>query len=105
MQQCAAEDLGIEFEFTAPDTPQQNGVVERAFATQIGREKQPCCRLDSILTEMQHQTLVQSYANHDTFGKPPSGAGRSICEVLLARGLVQQALSILERLQRHIICG
>ena len=43
-QQCAAEDLGIEFEFTAPDTPQQNGVVERAFATQIGKEKQPCCR-------------------------------------------------------------
>ena len=31
------EDWGIQFEFTAPGTPQQNGVVERAFATLYGR--------------------------------------------------------------------
>ena len=29
-------DLGIIFEHTAPGTPQQNGVVERAFATVMG---------------------------------------------------------------------
>ena len=30
-------ELGINFEYTAVDTPQQNGVVERAFATLYGR--------------------------------------------------------------------
>ena len=34
---CESEGLGIEFEFTAPGTPQQNGVVERAFPTLLGR--------------------------------------------------------------------
>ena len=29
--------LGIKFEYTAPNTPQQNGVVERKFATLYGR--------------------------------------------------------------------
>ena len=29
--------MGIQFEFTAPNTPQQNGVVERGFATLIDR--------------------------------------------------------------------
>ena len=31
------EGLGIIFEYTAPNTPQQNGRVERAFATLYGR--------------------------------------------------------------------
>jgi hypothetical protein len=31
------ENLGITFEYTAPGTPQQNGLVERAFATLTGR--------------------------------------------------------------------
>jgi len=26
------KELGIVFEYTAPGTPQQNGVIERAFA-------------------------------------------------------------------------
>ena len=30
-------ELGIIFEYTAPGTPQQNGVVERAFVTVMGR--------------------------------------------------------------------
>ena len=34
---CKREGLGINFEFTAPGTPQHNGVVERAFATLFGR--------------------------------------------------------------------
>ena len=29
--------MGIKFEYTAPGTPQQKGVVERAFVTLIGR--------------------------------------------------------------------
>ena len=36
-KQCQAEGLGITFEFTARETPQQNGKVERAFATLYGR--------------------------------------------------------------------
>jgi hypothetical protein len=34
---CAKEGLGIQFEYTAPGTPQQNGRVERKFATLYGR--------------------------------------------------------------------
>ena len=36
-QNCKKEGLVIAFEYTAPGTPQQNGVVERAFATLYGR--------------------------------------------------------------------
>ena len=32
-------DLGIIFEYTAPGTPQQNGVVERAFVTVMGQAR------------------------------------------------------------------
>ena len=31
------KELGISFEYTAPGTPQQIGVVERAFVTVMGR--------------------------------------------------------------------
>ena len=34
---CNKKELGVKFEFTAPDTPQQNGKVERKFATLYGR--------------------------------------------------------------------
>ena len=33
------KELGIIFEYTAPGTPQQNGVVERAFVTVMGRSR------------------------------------------------------------------
>jgi len=36
---CIENDLGIIFEYTAPGTPQQNGVVERAFATMLGKTR------------------------------------------------------------------
>ena len=36
---CIDKELGIMFEYTAPGTPQQNGVVERAFATMIGKTR------------------------------------------------------------------
>ena len=32
-------EFGIIFEYTAPGTPQQNGVVERAFVTVMGRAR------------------------------------------------------------------
>ena len=37
---CKREGLGIDFEFTAPGTPQLNGVVEREFATLFGRVRE-----------------------------------------------------------------
>ena len=33
------KELGIIFEYTAPGTSQQNGVVERAFVTVMGRAR------------------------------------------------------------------
>ena len=36
-QRCKQEGLGIGFKFTAPNTPQQNGRIERRFATLYGR--------------------------------------------------------------------
>jgi transposase InsO family protein len=36
-KECLKEGLGIQFEWTAPGTPQQNGRVERKFATLFGR--------------------------------------------------------------------
>ena len=36
-------DLGIIFEYTAPGTPQQNGVVERAFV--MCQSKEESCRV------------------------------------------------------------
>jgi len=35
---CIEKDLGIIFEYTAPGMPQQNGVVERAFATMLEKQ-------------------------------------------------------------------
>jgi transposase InsO family protein len=31
------KDLNIKFEFTAPNSPQQNGKIERKFATLYGK--------------------------------------------------------------------
>ena len=36
---CIEKDLGIVFEYTAPGTPQQNGVVKRAFLTMLGKTR------------------------------------------------------------------
>ena len=38
-RQCAKQNLGIIFEFTAPGTPQQNSVVERKIPTLMGRSR------------------------------------------------------------------
>ena len=38
-KECVEKELGIVFEYTAPGTPQQNGVVERAFATMLGKTR------------------------------------------------------------------
>ena len=34
---CLSKGLGITFQFTAPNTPQQNGAIEQSFAMSYGR--------------------------------------------------------------------
>lgn len=36
---CINKELGIIFQYTAPRTTQQNGIVERAFATLLGKTR------------------------------------------------------------------
>ena len=36
---CIDKELGIVFEYTALRTPQQNGIVERAFVTMLGKTR------------------------------------------------------------------
>ena len=38
-RESGKNELGIIFEYTAPGTPQQNGVVEKAFVTVMGRAR------------------------------------------------------------------
>jgi len=38
-QECLRLGLDIQFEYTAPGTPQQNGVVERFFPSLMGRAR------------------------------------------------------------------
>jgi transposase InsO family protein len=47
------KDLNIEFEFTAPNTPQQNGKIERKFATVYGKMRAMlnCVKLTPHLRE------------------------------------------------------
>ena len=36
-EECMKQGLGVTFEYTLPNTPQQNGKVERNFTTLYGR--------------------------------------------------------------------
>ena len=46
--------MNPRFEFSAPGTPQQNGVVERAFATLY----------DRVQAMLNYQILKVTYVNH-----------------------------------------
>jgi len=41
------EGLGVNFEYSAPNTPQQNGQVERRFATLYGRVRDKLKSVDT----------------------------------------------------------
>jgi hypothetical protein len=58
---CKREGLGINFEFTAPGTPQHNGVVERAFAILFGRVK--AMMNEAKFPESFRKDLWTEYAN------------------------------------------
>ena len=45
--------MGIIFEYTAPGTPQQNGVVERALVTVVGRARPMMNHVGFTMTKRQ----------------------------------------------------
>ena len=47
-QACTEANLGIKFKYTAPGTPQQNGIVEQAFPTRMVKQEQCLIKLDLI---------------------------------------------------------
>lgn len=60
---CKQEGLGITFEYTAPDTPQQNGRVERRFPTLYGRVR---AMLQNIGASINNKRLWAEAANTAT---------------------------------------
>ena len=79
-RESGKNELGIIFEYTAPGTPQQNGVVERAFVTVMGRARsmmnhagftmakrqQLCCEAAQTATVLDN-ILVQDSAKSPPF--------------------------------------
>ena len=72
-------ELGIIFEYTAPGTPQQNGVVERAFATVMGRARAMMNPAGLTMAKRQHlwweaaqiAKLLESILVQDSAKSPP----------------------------------
>ena len=60
-EKCVAENLGVKFEYTAVGTPQQNGRVERKFATLFGRIRS--MMIDAGLNEELRHKLWAEAAN------------------------------------------
>ena len=64
---CIEKDLGIIFEYTAPGTPQQNGVVERAFVRMLGKTR--AIMNGAGFDEKKTFILDRSRQYSNTFGK------------------------------------
>ena len=71
--------MGIKFEYTAPGTPQQNGVVERAFVTLIGRGRAMMNHARFTVKKRQQMrceaaqtaTMLDNVLVQEKGGKPP----------------------------------
>ena len=59
---CKKKELGIQFQYTSPNTPQQNGVVERIFATSYGRIL--AMMNEAVLTGDLRRSLWSEAANY-----------------------------------------
>ena len=59
---CKQEGLGIEFEFTVPNTPQQHGRIERTFATLYGQ----MCAMMNAMPKQDSNTLLTEAADTAT---------------------------------------
>lgn len=63
-KECKKRGMGIKFEFTAPGTPQQNGKVERKFATLFGLTR--AMLNGARLTKTKREQLKAEAANTAT---------------------------------------
>ena len=64
-------DLGIIFEYTAPGTPQQNGVVERGFVTDMGHARAMMNYVGFTMCEAaQTATLLDNVLVQDSAKSP-----------------------------------
>ena len=76
---CDKNEMGIKFEYTAPGTLQQNGVVERAFVTLIGRGRTMMNhdrftvkkRQEMWCEAEQTATMLDNVLVQEESGKPP----------------------------------
>ena len=72
-------ELGIIFEYTAPGTPQQNGMVERTFVTVMGRARAMMNHAGFTMANRQqlwceaalHATLLDNNFVQDSAKSPP----------------------------------
>ena len=72
-------ELGIIFEYTAPGTPQQNGVMERAFVTVMGRARAMMNHAGSTMAKRQQlwceaaqtATMLDNILVQDSAKSPP----------------------------------
>ena len=72
-------ELGIIFEYTAPGTPQQNGVVERAFVAVMGRARAMMNHAGFTMVKRQQLwyeaaqtvTMLDNILVHDSAKSPP----------------------------------
>ena len=72
-------ELGIIFEYTAPGTPQQNGVVDRAFVTVMGRARAMMNRAGFTMAKRQQlwceaaqtATMLDNILVQDSAKSPP----------------------------------
>ena len=96
-------ELGIIFEYTAPGTPQQNGVVEKAFVTVMGRTR--AMMNDAGFTMAKRQqlwceaaqtaTLLNNILVQDSAKSPPFTQFFSRCKVCQE----------FKRFWRNVCCG
>ena len=71
--------MGISFEYTAPGTPQQNGVVERAFVKVMGRARAMMNHFGITMARRQQlwceaaqtSTMLYNILVHDSAKSPP----------------------------------
>ena len=79
MKSCDQNEMSNKFEYTAPGAPQQNGVVERAFGTLIGRGRAMMNHARFTVTKRQEMwckaaqtaTILNNVQVQEKGGKPP----------------------------------
>ena len=79
VKSCDQNEMGIIFEYTAPGTPQQNGVVKRSFVTLIGRGRAMMNHARITVNKRQEMwceaaqtaTMLDNVLVQEKGGKPP----------------------------------